>query len=49
MIVRDELSTMSGCTVCYLVMMFGVVWCLAFWLECLSLVFCGPSCRYHLL
>ena len=42
--VRVELSTMSGCTVCYLVMMFVVVWCLALWLVCLCLVLCDPTC-----
>ena len=43
MIVRVELSTMSGCKV-----MSGddvvVVWCLTLWLGCLCLVICGPRC-----
>ena len=25
-------------------MIFVVVWCLALWFVCLSLVLCGPSC-----
>ena len=52
MIVRVELSPMSGCTVCTVVIsgddvccsVTVTVWYLALWLVCFCLVLCGPSC-----
>ena len=48
MIVRVELSTMSGCSVLDTVVISGDDVCcsvvLALWLVCLCLVLCGPSC-----
>ena len=46
MIVRVELSSMSGCTVCLdtVVISGDDVCCSVVWLVCLCSVLCGPSC-----